>query len=194
MKSESRVVGRAGARALIAFGLLAGIAAISCKKSSSNNPDGGDAPAGEVHPSTDVRPGDGGDAADVKPCVAGTKAKSEACGCNAECASGFCADGVCCNAACTEGCKTCNATGNVGTCVMRASGDAPRDSTTCAKTAASTCGLDGTCDGNGACRNYRANPMIKPATCDGDAVVGEYACDGAGHCKLGSTRICVPYS
>ena len=27
-----------------------------------------------------------------------------------------------------------------------------------------------------------------------DAVVGSYACDGAGHCKPGSTKICVPFS
>ncbi len=54
--------------------------------------------------------------------------------------------------------------------------------------------LDGKCDGAGGCRKYPVNTMCKPGMCDGDAVVGSYACDGNGQCKPGATHICVPFS
>ena len=59
---------------------------------------------------------------------------------------------------------------------------------------ASTCSFDGKCDGAGGCRKYPENTQCKSGTCDGDAVVGSSVCDGSGHCKPGSTRICVPYT
>ena len=36
--------------------------------------------------------------------------------------------------------------------------------------------------------------MCKAGACDADAVVGAYACDGAGPCKLGATTVCAPFS
>ena len=107
----------------------------------------------------------------------------------AECASGFCVDGVCCNSACTEGCKTCSAPERARElrAASRAS-NAARRRATCAAAPAATCGLDGTCDGDGACRKYPAAPMCKPGTCDGAAVVGVYVCDGDGRCKPGPRR------
>ena len=81
-----------------------------------------------------------------------------------------------------------------GTCVGIAAGGRPRSATTCAATAASTCGLDGTCDGAGSCRKHIAGTLCKSGSCEGDAVVGSFACDGAGRCKPGATLICVPYS
>ena len=62
------------------------------------------------------------------------------------------------------------------------------------KMPASTCSFDGKCDGAGGCRKYPENTQCKSGTCDGDAVVGSSVCDGSGHCKPGSTRICVPYT
>jgi hypothetical protein len=190
---------RLGARrvALAAVAIAAlGFCAIGCKKSGSEKADASDGSVLDGQVITDGQLGDGRDAAEVgPPCVAGTKAIGEACNkCNAQCASGFCVDGVCCGSACTEGCKTCAAPGTVGTCVNRPSGENPREASTCVKTAVATCGVDGTCDGSGACRKYPVNTMCKPGMCDGDAVVGSYACDGVGHCKPGATRICVPFA
>ena len=73
-------------------------------------------------------------------------------------------------------------------------GATPRDSTTCTTSAVSSCGFDGKCDGMGGCSKYPMNTVCKAGTCDGDAVIGANVCDGIGHCKPGSTRICVPFS
>jgi hypothetical protein len=194
MKSSS-IVGRVVAVALLALTC----ASSGCKKGSSSHPDGGDATIGDTKPNTDTQLGDRGDVGqgDVPPAcdTRGTpKGMGEACACGGQCASGFCVDGVCCTTSCTEGCKTCNAPDAIGTCVMRAVGADPRDASTCVQTLAKTCGTDGKCDGAGGCRKYPQNTLCNAGTCDGDAVVGSSVCDGNGHCKLGSTRICVPFS
>jgi len=189
-------------RALLALLLVtAGASAAGCKKSSTTpRPDGGDASIDLGNPGMDILPG-GDTHPDMKmetapPCMAGDapKAIGEACGCDAQCGSGHCADGVCCMTACTEGCKTCASPAAPGTCVNRGLGADARNATSCPISAVSTCGLDGKCDGMGGCRNYPLNTMCKPGTCDGDAVVGSSVCDGVGHCKSGSTKICVPFS
>jgi hypothetical protein len=122
------------------------------------------------------------------------KAPGAACGCAADCASNFCVDGVCCGTACGEACKTCAAPGSVGTCTFLVAGAMPRAATACVAASASTCGLDGTCDGAGGCRRQVAGTICKAGQCDGAAVVGALACDGLGHCKAGPTTICAPYS
>jgi len=189
----SRIVGRVGVAALLALV----VSSLGCKKGSSN-PDGGDGSIGDLKPNTDGMTGDRADVGGPETPVCSTtgtpKAQGDACACDGECASHFCADGVCCESACKEGCKTCNAPDTIGKCVMRKAGTDPRDSSTCMKTAASTCSFDGKCDGAGACRKYPENTMCKPGTCEGDAVVGSSVCDGVGHCKPGSTRICVPFT
>ncbi|HXT99792.1 MAG TPA: hypothetical protein VN903_02295, partial [Polyangia bacterium] len=197
MKS-CRTGGRVAAAALMALAISVAISGAGCKKSSSRNPDGGDV-ALEVAPNTDMRVDQTRDMVDEPAPVCdktvAPKGLGEACQCKEQCTSGFCVDGLCCNGACTEGCKTCNAAGTEGMCVMRKAGDDPRAGTnTCTKTAVSTCGTDGKCDGAGGCRKYPENTMCKPGSCDGDAVVGSFACDGVGHCKPGSTRICVPFT
>jgi hypothetical protein len=118
----------------------------------------------------------------------------EPCVAAGDCVSGFCIDGVCCNTSCTSGCARCDAPGTTGTCVLRPAGDLPRTPGSCLTEAPSTCGLDGRCDGAGACRLWPQNTRCASGSCSGDAVVGEQACDGAGHCKPGSIRICVPYT
>jgi hypothetical protein len=126
---------------------------------------------------------------------AGTKkVTGQTCSCSADCASGHCVDGVCCSSACNEACKTCSAMASVGTCTFLVAGTAPRDAKACVAAAASTCGFDGLCDGAGACRRHVAGTICKAGTCDGDAVTGGFACDGAGRCKPGPTTICAPYS
>ncbi len=122
------------------------------------------------------------------------KATGQACACASECSSNFCVDGVCCGTACAESCKTCAAPGSPGTCTFAIAGGKPRDATACVTADPSTCGFDGTCDGAGACRRFVPGTVCKSGTCSGDAVVGAFACDGAGRCKPGPTTICAPYS
>ena len=111
----------------------------------------------------------------------------------ADCLTGFCSDGVCCSGRCADACLTCAAPGQVGTCVNRPAGDLPRAPAVCPVDAASICGSDGTCDGYGACRFRPLNTPCGSGHCDSDAVVGGMVCDGRGHCRTGSTIICVPY-
>ena len=177
---------------VFAFAVVA-LGAIGCKSSGSGKPDASDGGMLEVGGTGDGAL-DRGDAADSGPCLAGTKAIGATCKCGLECGSGFCADGVCCSSACTEGCKVCNAPTSLGQCVNRSSGENPRAESACVKMPVATCGLDGKCDGLGGCRKYPVNVMCKPGMCEGDAVVGSSVCDGAGRCKPGPTRICVPFS
>src|SRR4051812_17500228 len=134
---QSSIVRRAAIAALLALIVSAG----ACKKGSSN-PDAGDGSIGDLKPNTDTQSGDRGDVGGAEAPVCNTtgtpKAQGDACACDGQCAGHFCVDGVCCEQACKEGCKTCNGE-TPGKCVMRKSGDTPRDSTTCTKTLASTC-------------------------------------------------------
>jgi Dickkopf N-terminal cysteine-rich region len=124
-----------------------------------------------------------------------SKATGASCTCASDCQSGFCADGVCCDSACTNGgCKSCALPGTLGTCTSLPAATKPRDPSACPASAASTCGLDGFCDGAGSCRRYSSATMCRTGTCDGGAMVNAYACDGSGNCKPSPTVICAPYS
>ena len=117
----------------------------------------------------------------------------DACGCDAECGSNHCVEGVCCNSACTSGCQTCTGT-KPGTCVGRAAKSPPRKPSDCPIDSPASCGMNGLCDGAGACQNYLGNTCVG-GTCNGDSVLGAFACDGAGVCKAGVTQmLCIPYS
>jgi hypothetical protein len=121
------------------------------------------------------------------------KANGLACGCNSDCQSGFCVDGVCCNSACTDTCKSCNSANAPGICSLVPNGTAGR-ATDCPATPAATCGLDGTCDGQGNCRKHPTGTVCQPGTCNGASVSNINICDGAGHCKAGPTTICAPFN
>ncbi len=109
-----------------------------------------------------------------------------------ECVSLHCADGYCCDTACTGPCVACSAakkgTGANGTCGAIATATDPdaecsacsacSGSGACAPVAAGsdpknnckdsgspTCGLDGACDGQGACRSYPVNVNCVPMPC-----------------------------
>ena len=126
---------------------------------------------------------------------AGTKkTNGTPCGCDADCGSGFCVDNVCCNSASTETCKSCNTIAAPGTCSFIAAGDPPRTASTCPKSDLTTCGLDGTCDGNGSCRSYVAGTVCQPGTCDGASIGGIRVCDGIGSCTPGPATICAPFN
>jgi hypothetical protein len=107
------------------------------------------------------------------------------CGGAGECVSGFCADGVCCDTACAGPCRSCALANNEGTCTNVASGTDPDND--CSAAPPSTCGNDGSCDGNGACREHPAKTVCS-AVCDSEG--GDYwlenvkGCDGNGSCSL----------
>ena len=108
------------------------------------------------------------------------------------CASGQCVEGICCDSACSGGCQTCSAPGALGTCLARAAGSQPRQLADCPVTSPASCGLDGTCDGAGACRFYLGTTCL-PGSCLNGAVTGAEICDGEGNCRPGPTLICAPY-
>ena len=175
-------------------------AAVLACQSNALQPLGGAGPGGRGgHPNArDAGAGDAakpvGDAsldhltADATPAPPGT-----ACTGSRGCRSGFCVEGVCCASACTGGCQTCSAAGAVGTCLDRAWGAVPRDDTDCPLSAPASCGLDGTCDGAGACRLYLGNTCLA-GVCANGAITGAFACDGQGVCKSGAPAlICAPY-
>ena len=122
------------------------------------------------------------------------KADGRACGCGGDCHSGFCVDAVCCDTACTDTCKACNVPGAPGICTFVPAGSPPSSAATCPKSNVATCGLDGTCDGQGSCRQYPAGTTCKPGTCQGAAVSGPQVCDGMGSCEPGPQIVCAPFS
>jgi hypothetical protein len=141
---------------------------------------------------------DGGTDAQSEVACSGTagmrKSNGQACGCGGDCVSGFCVDGVCCNTACGETCKACNTQAAPGTCSFVANGAAPRAPTMCPKADVSTCGLDGTCNGAGACRKYAPGSVCKAGECDGASVDDVDVCDSVGRCRPGPATVCAPFS
>jgi hypothetical protein len=118
-----------------------------------------------------------------------------ACASNAACQSGFCVDGVCCNSACNGTCQACTAllkgTGSDGACGNAENGRDPHDD--CTADPASTCQLDGQCNGAGGCRLYPQTTPCGSTTCDGSRVTGQI-CDGAGQCVPATGGVeCAPY-
>jgi hypothetical protein len=134
------------------------------------------------------RPGDG-PRTDVLPDV--PSALGQACAAAGECATGHCVDGVCCDTACTGTCRSCNVPGRVGRCSMVPAGGADAR---CTKQPVATCGLDGTCDGNGGCRKYPQGTTCVPGACNGNTVTGAGSCDGNGICVTGGSTSCGAYT
>ncbi|HEY5448391.1 MAG TPA: hypothetical protein VIQ54_06555 [Polyangia bacterium] len=121
------------------------------------------------------------------------RSNGEACGCGGECQSGFCAGGVCCNTACTDACMTCSAQSAPGVCTFIPVG-MPAPAGMCTASNVSTCGFDGTCDGQGHCRKFPAGTVCKAGACDGAAVTNTNVCDGEGRCRPGPTNVCAPFN
>jgi len=121
----------------------------------------------------------------------GKKTIGTACVSGTECNSGFCAQGFCCNTACTGTCTSCALTGTVGTCTAVAAGTDPLNQ--CTDAGAASCGTDGTCNGNGACRLYASGTQCVAQSCTGSTLGATQTCDGAGVCKAATTSSCTPY-
>jgi hypothetical protein len=134
-----------------------------------------------------------GQSCDVTAMSCGLKGLGQACGGAGECASGFCTDGVCCSESCDGPCRSCALPSAPGVCKNIAAGAAdPR--ATCRATDPSTCGTDGLCDGNGACRRYPAGSTCGAQTCNGSARMLPARCDAQGNCVSGAPLPCAPYT
>jgi hypothetical protein len=106
-----------------------------------------------------------------------------------QCASGNCAQGVCCQSACADVCMACNLAGTAGTCTAVAAGEDPLQN--CAADPPASCGLDGTCNGAGACRRYPIDSQCAAGMCSGATEYAASTCDGNGTCRPGLMRACV---
>jgi hypothetical protein len=118
-------------------------------------------------------------------------AAGESCIASNQCASGYCVDGVCCATACTAKCNACAAqhTGLPdGTCGPARAGADPHNE--CEKSAETSCGDEGSCDGVGACRKYGRETTCAPESCAAGMYTPPGLCDGQGKCATNTTVSC----
>ncbi len=123
-------------------------------------------------------------------------ANGAACSGAGECVSGHCTDGVCCDTACNGLCQACTkvlkAAGTDGVCGNTASGADPHDD--CADKGPASCGLDGQCDGSGACRLYAQGTSCGATQCAANLVKGQI-CNGLGACGFDANGVaCAPFA
>ncbi|MGE0327883.1 MAG: Kelch repeat-containing protein, partial [Polyangiaceae bacterium] len=147
--------------------------------------------------------------------VYGIVAQGGTCTLDNECATDHCVDGYCCDTACTGTCSSCSAAikgsgangvcgaiaaqtdpdkecgscsicSGSGSCGPVTAGTDPKNN--CKDSGSPNCGLDGTCDGAGACRSYSTNAGCSPRPCTlgsdcesgfcADGVCCDQACNG----------------
>src|SRR5262249_23511990 len=110
-----------------------------------------------------------------------------------DCQSGVCMDGGCCDKPCAGLCAACTAAkkgqGADGVCGLIAAGTDPDSE--CVTQDAATCGNDGTCDGQGACRKYAAGTVCTPSSClNISTMLKPDFCDGKGVCVDSGSTSC----
>jgi hypothetical protein len=148
---------------------------------------GGETGDVDGQPDTD-EPDAGEDGASADVTTDAGLATGQGCASDGECRSGACVDQVCCSTACTSTCMACNVPGSEGACTPVAAGEDPADE--CAMAPASTCGLDGTCNGAGACQKYKPGTECQPGSCAGSVETPASTCDATGICQAASPRSC----
>ena len=108
---------------------------------------------------------------------------------------GGCVDGFCCNAVCGGVCAACSAakkgSGPNGVCGPIGNGSDPDGE--CAAAAMSSCGLDGQCNGGGACELWPSGTVCNPARCVGGTQFAADTCNGSGTCNPGASVPCGKY-
>ena len=140
---------------------------------------------------------DGGDCTDDATCEAGlcvgSRPVGSVCTSNLQCETRFCVDNYCCGSACDSLCVACAPllTGlEAGQCGPAVDGSDPHSD--CDSDPPSSCGMDGVCDGVGACRLYGARTACGSASCSAfNELVGDH-CDGAGNCAANGVVSCTP--
>jgi hypothetical protein len=123
----------------------------------------------------------------------GPKPLGVACSNNSQCQSGACVQGVCCNNSCTGTCMSCLVQNHVGTCTnVPLGGNDPGNR--CTKTATTSCGTSGTCDGGGKCDDWDTSTSCRAQTCTSGVQTNAATCDGNGTCSASSTKSCGNYA
>jgi len=122
----------------------------------------------------------------------GKAALGASCSDPSQCDSGFCSQGVCCATDCSGSCRACNTAGAPGLCTLFADGTDPLNQ--CTASTRGSCGLDGQCDGKGACRFWNTSTPCAFPSCMGDSSVPERFCDGVGHCAARPPMPCGNYT
>jgi hypothetical protein len=89
-------------------------------------------------------------------------------------------------------CEACNLDGTKGFCTFAAAETDPANE--CPDDGVSSCGLNGYCDGAGACKLYVSGTPCAEQACLAGVQTSERTCDGSGTCSEGTTTACSPYS
>lgn len=126
------------------------------------------------------------------PAEPGSRERGEPCAATVDCRDGVCADGVCCESACDGICEACNQKGSPGLCRLVPKGARPVKTNACKAETVEMCGLDGTCDGAGACAKYPDGTVCDKGECDEGGTKGRMVCMG-GECSAPDPKLCVPY-
>jgi hypothetical protein len=147
-----------------------------------------------AHAMSDLSVGDAGSATDDM-LPHGVRHQGQACTPLDTCDTGFCIDGYCCNSACGNTCQACNLPGTLGICSNVPNGQMPSGARTCNAQAASSCGRDGTCDGQGNCRDWPLGTVCMAGTCDkaSNNFVAPSTCNGTGNCVANPGGPCDPF-
>ena len=120
----------------------------------------------------------------------GMLAAGATCSADTDCASGPCLDSVCCAKACAGTCLSCSATvtGQAdGICAPVQAGSDPHDD--CTKST-DVCGLDGQCDGAGACRFAVPSTSCGTEACLSNQYTPAAQCNGSGKCVTPAAVSC----
>jgi hypothetical protein len=125
---------------------------------------------------------------DLPPDAPPLRANGNACTAGSQCVSGLCVDAFCCNLPCNGRCQACDVAGAEGKCMPIKAGDDPDNE--CDIDPVATCGRDGSCDGQGACRRYAPGVQCKPGSCTGSMETEASTCNASGLCQTGATKMC----
>lgn len=120
----------------------------------------------------------------------GKKPNGQPCSNNDQCIFGHCESGVCCLTACGGACRSCA----TGACLPTPNGQ-PDPFLICSKMKKdpSTCGFDGLCNGQSACRTYADGTVCASAICKDGTATKVSLCSG-GKCVAGTSQSCGVYT
>lgn len=122
-------------------------------------------------------------------CTGNDICKDGICACEPDCSQNVCGDDGCGGTCGDCGiCKECLG----GACEFITAGVDPYDH--CTASAATTCGLDGSCDGAGNCRVWPSGTVCGSPSCVGGWYFPQKQCDDLGSCQQGTGGYaCAPY-